>query len=653
MQNKTRWKIISEVLFITVLCLLLFCWFIYYQTRTPLSLGMDGPYYELNIKSLITQGHFFYQSQILTFLIIILFVKVIGQIALGIKFATAFFAVILLLSVYLFVRKLSKKIIPAIFSVIFICTTMSLYFLMCGHLKQLFALSILIMAILTLHIYITEKKKLYLALTFIGTIAIVFTHLPTTITLCITLIIYTGCVFIWKLTKKEFNWQIILIVFFLGLAVTLSYFASNIIAKDLSTEPSKMTGTEQLTKTLESNTVFDNRTVNIRSAFFQIEALALWNMPKPYLQPLQPPPPPEENRKNNEDNFRGDYFSGQTEIQPPQPDEGIFQFVENFIIFLIMIIPIILGLIYLIINLELKYLVILSLFFAALISQLTAGQSWFIRFSWALFPQLAIMAGMGIAFILKGIDYNLKKKNLIGTVMLIIAIIIFSLFNCGIFLVKFRYPSIPGKYISPVQGPSLSKEQYDDLTNIYSGRKSIFDRGIIFSLETPPFWVSLVTSSINDAPYPENILNQIEKKPNFTDAFIFILNKEDILGVEIENKLSQLLEGKTKLGKPEIITKTANWIVAKIKGRNLRELALSLNREEIEKNKSLMKSIAELPSPLYNPHLEDYILAWPLRLYLGTKYDNYLRFALFCGLTGIYWFLIVYLINYLIKKLKK
>lgn len=87
--------------------------FIVYEIKefsTSLLLGIDGPYYYIQVSSILKHGYIKYSDPPLTFYILILFVIIFKDIMISIKIGSIFITLIAIFPIYYLIKNLSNKI---------------------------------------------------------------------------------------------------------------------------------------------------------------------------------------------------------------------------------------------------------------------------------------------------------------------------------------------------------------------------------------------------------------------------------------------------------------------------------------------------------------------------------------------------------------
>ncbi|RLI13150.1 hypothetical protein DRO35_01090 [Candidatus Bathyarchaeota archaeon] len=86
-----------------------FLFFLWIFARSSLIPGVDGPYYLIQVRSLLVKGRLVYGDPPLAFYLLALFTLLIGDVTLGIKVGVSLFCALSTLPMYLLVRRITGK----------------------------------------------------------------------------------------------------------------------------------------------------------------------------------------------------------------------------------------------------------------------------------------------------------------------------------------------------------------------------------------------------------------------------------------------------------------------------------------------------------------------------------------------------------------
>lgn len=160
-----------ELFLLTLLLILGFSFFTYILTRYPLIYGVDGPYYLIQVKSLLEKGQLKYGDPPVAFYIFAFFTLLSGgDITKGIKTAVILFSTLSIIPLYLWARNVSKSAISG-FAAALAYMFSSLYLWLVGNfLKNAVGVFFLYCFIYELHSLISNGKNirtLFMAIVFL------------------------------------------------------------------------------------------------------------------------------------------------------------------------------------------------------------------------------------------------------------------------------------------------------------------------------------------------------------------------------------------------------------------------------------------------------------------------------------------------------
>jgi len=214
----------SELLYLVLIVIFGFILYLYILTRYVLIYGVDGPYYLIQVRSILETGKLKYDDPPLALYIFTLFTLLFGgNLTLGIKVGTAFFSALSAAPFYFWVKKVTKSQIPGYLASLG-CILSSLHLLLINsYLKMVVGTFFLFCFIYYLHCMLTEKggiRTLIMAISFMvltgATHAIVF--LVAFLFLVLYAIVYR---LLWAGEKKVMrNLEILLFMAFFFIIVT-------------------------------------------------------------------------------------------------------------------------------------------------------------------------------------------------------------------------------------------------------------------------------------------------------------------------------------------------------------------------------------------------------------------------------------------------
>jgi len=230
-------KLLKEKYWIIVLfCIFLFSFIldIYLLTRYNLSYGMDGPYYDLQVLSVIKTGFPLFNHPPLTYYLLAPFVLIFKNSFLGIKVGMAFFASLMVFPAYFLCETLNKNgsKIPSFLCAFLITVNMYYFSLLGDFLQNLMGALFLLLFLYVFVKWLQDTRNLkYGALTIVLVVCNILTHLYTGMLVVAIFIIMFLLNLIIKAIKDRklpvHNLKIlglILVIVFGGLAVIFTAF---------------------------------------------------------------------------------------------------------------------------------------------------------------------------------------------------------------------------------------------------------------------------------------------------------------------------------------------------------------------------------------------------------------------------------------------
>lgn len=203
---KKRNAIILEVVLVTFFTLLSFGLAMSFLSG-DMAAGMDGGYYELQVKTLIEEGQLYFESPFLSYLVMALFALISGNVTFGVYFSASLFLAAAVVSCYfaariIWNRKVAILTLPfAALSTILLRTSTDL-------IKNLLALVFIPLAIAYFNQFHVKRtwKSLVLSLLFSG--LTISSHLMTTLTLTVCFVGYfTIYTIITIIADRKFDWK--------------------------------------------------------------------------------------------------------------------------------------------------------------------------------------------------------------------------------------------------------------------------------------------------------------------------------------------------------------------------------------------------------------------------------------------------------------
>jgi hypothetical protein len=160
-----------EHFIVFLICVIGFVFYLWVLTRHPLVYGVDGPYYLIQVRSLLETGRFAYGDLPLSFMFFTFFTIVFGgDLTLGIKVGAAFFGALSSVPLYFWVKKITFSQLSGVVAML-VCIFSALYLrLLSDLLKNIVGAFFLLCFAYYLHSLVAEsanKKNLLLVATFL------------------------------------------------------------------------------------------------------------------------------------------------------------------------------------------------------------------------------------------------------------------------------------------------------------------------------------------------------------------------------------------------------------------------------------------------------------------------------------------------------
>jgi len=166
-------KDIVEFATITAIIIVAFTVYIVKEFSTPLLYGIDGPYYYIQVSSILKCGHLKYPDPPLAFYILTCFSIILGDVTIGIKVGSVLVTLIAAYAVYYLVRKVTRTIGGLVAVLIFVFSPM-LVRLSFDLIKNAMGLTFLLFTVL---FYYLSLKRRSFVLSILSAYFIVLTGL--------------------------------------------------------------------------------------------------------------------------------------------------------------------------------------------------------------------------------------------------------------------------------------------------------------------------------------------------------------------------------------------------------------------------------------------------------------------------------------------
>lgn len=204
----SRYRI--EVILCLVLCFLTFASRLIPMMAYPIEVGLDGPYYTINVFTLINGGFFYYDTPVFSFVIAGIFSVLVHDIILGVKIASAFFEAVLVVGIFFAAWSFTDgDWRTGLIAAVLCSVDVSQFQLVTSLVKNQAALAFLPFALIFFYRFLYQGKRWF---DFVGFILFgcltTLSHLMTAAILFTTLIIFTAYEFINQLWKRK--WRIAL-----------------------------------------------------------------------------------------------------------------------------------------------------------------------------------------------------------------------------------------------------------------------------------------------------------------------------------------------------------------------------------------------------------------------------------------------------------
>ena len=113
-KNKVEFSLVSSVY------LLGFVFYLWIFLRNQLVPMIDGPYYLIQVRSLLSMGVLVYGDPPLTFYLLSLFSVLLGDIGLGVKVGAAFFSALSTIPAYFLMKRVGKSVLAGLIAMLLV-----------------------------------------------------------------------------------------------------------------------------------------------------------------------------------------------------------------------------------------------------------------------------------------------------------------------------------------------------------------------------------------------------------------------------------------------------------------------------------------------------------------------------------------------------
>ena len=220
-------KNMLDIIVPTILFAIAFLIYFRILTRYPLVYGIDGPYYLIQIRSLIENGSLKYGDPPLVFLMFYLFSRIFEDLILGVKFGTALMVSLISFPLYKLLLKISGNRIASLSTTIIALFSPQIFRLMEDLLKNAVGCLFLLSFLYYLHKTIENGKRNDVLLAVLFLVLTGLTHILTLGMAILFLILYPIFYAIlrreYKSVLKRIFPIIASLVLFTAIALTLFY----------------------------------------------------------------------------------------------------------------------------------------------------------------------------------------------------------------------------------------------------------------------------------------------------------------------------------------------------------------------------------------------------------------------------------------------
>ena len=223
-------KIVVEYSLVIILLTGGFTLYYWVLTRGSIMPGIDGPYYLIQVRSILETGLMIYDDPPLTFYLFALFSEFLGGVYNGVVTGVSVLAALSAIPIYFFVRKVTGSRLSAIASIIFFLYSTYHVRLVADLMKN--AVGVLFLAGFIYYLHDTafngyRKRSIILSIIFLALTA--FTHILDLGVAILFLVLYTIVVPLLQRRKQFLKsagimWSFLITLLFVGSMVTPFYF---------------------------------------------------------------------------------------------------------------------------------------------------------------------------------------------------------------------------------------------------------------------------------------------------------------------------------------------------------------------------------------------------------------------------------------------
>ena len=194
-------KRLIEVGIITLIFITAFYVYEVKEFSTPLLFGIDGPYYYVQVSSLLSSGSLKYPDPPLAFYILAFFSIVSNDVFIGVKVGSIFITLLALYAIYYLVKEITNPI-GGLAACLFYAFSPALIRMSFDFIKNAMGLAFLSFTLLFLYLAISRRKMTYSMLASIFVVLTGLTHiLDFMVIYMILLIVFAMCIRIKSIVK--------------------------------------------------------------------------------------------------------------------------------------------------------------------------------------------------------------------------------------------------------------------------------------------------------------------------------------------------------------------------------------------------------------------------------------------------------------------
>lgn len=198
-RNKVEFSLVFSVF------LLGFAFYLWIFLRNQLVPMIDGPYYLIQVRSLLTTGGLVYGDPPLTFYLLSLFSVPLGDITLGVKVGAAFFSALSIVPAYFLMKRVGKGILAGLTAMLFVIFSAPYIRMLTDFIKNAVGICLLFAFIYYLHdLALSGFKKSSLALATFFLVLTGLTHILDFGVALLFLVFYTVMVLIFNVNRRSF-----------------------------------------------------------------------------------------------------------------------------------------------------------------------------------------------------------------------------------------------------------------------------------------------------------------------------------------------------------------------------------------------------------------------------------------------------------------